>query len=207
MYNCVAPVGFGHGHDRPPVSNDWMLPTTTVVDSGLALTLSATDVLIVIAFATIAKLVNTAALRTEGDNFTLGPAISELFMATFRSQEIRDRASTVSVSQERPSLSGGVLENFVAATPVPLVEVPPLAKMVPAVEVLHAEVPLFGRDCGMTSEEATGIVGASEDDNSSTLNDFISKVMKDILSPLADKPPLRRRVDPPCRHASSVAFG
>lgn len=142
MYNCVAPVGFGHGHDRPPVSNDWMLPTTTIVDSGLALTLSATDVLIVIAFATIAKLVNTVALRTEGDNFTLGPAISELFMATFRSQEIRDQASTVSVSQERPSLSGGVLENFVAATPVPLVEVPPLAKMVPAVEVLHAEIPL-----------------------------------------------------------------
>ena len=57
------------------------------------------------------------------------------------------------------------------------VEVPPSAEVVPAVE-------------------ASGTVGASEDDNSAVLEDFISKVSKNISPPLVDKPPRRRRVDP-----------
>ena len=62
---------------------------------------------------------------------------------------------------------------------VPLVEVPSSAEIV---------VP--------ASKEATGTVGASEDGNSAALEDFISKVSKNILPPLVDKPPRRRRVDP-----------
>jgi hypothetical protein len=60
------------------------------------------------------------------DYSTLKPASPALFVATFRSQELRDRASRVSASQERPSVSGGQ------------VEVP--AVMVPPVEVLLREV-------------------------------------------------------------------
>ena len=45
-------------------------------------------------------------------------------------------------------------------------------------------------------EEATGTVGASDDDNSAALEDFISKVTKSIPPPLVDKPPRHRRVDP-----------
>ena len=40
--------------------------------------------------------------------------------------------------------------------------------------------------------EATGTIGASEDGNSAVLEDFISKVMKNIPPPLVDKPPCRR---------------
>jgi len=46
------------------------------------------------------------------------------------------------------------------------------------------------------SEEATGMVGASDDDNFVALEDFISKVTMSIPPPLVDKPPRRRRVDP-----------
>jgi len=37
-------------------------------------------------------------LRIEEDDFTLGPAFPELFVATFWSQEFRDRALAVSIS-------------------------------------------------------------------------------------------------------------
>ena len=56
------------------------------------------------------------------------------------------------------------------------VEVPPSAEVVPV--------------------EASGTVGASEDNNSAALEDFISKVSKNISPPLVDKPPRHRRVDP-----------
>jgi hypothetical protein len=61
-------------------------------------------------------------------------------------------------------------------------------------------------------EEATGMVGESDDDNSAALEDFISKVTKSIPPPLVDKPPHRRRVDPvlvdaPPQLPSSEAYG
>ena len=57
------------------------------------------------------------------------------------------------------------------------------------------------------SEEATGTVGASEDGNSAALEDFISKVTKNISPPLLDNPLRRRRVDPVLvDRASSAAF-
>ena len=61
-----------------------------------------------VALAT-AKSAIMAVFRVEEDDFTLGPAFPELFVATFRSQEFRDRASAASVSQEGPLLSGGLL--------------------------------------------------------------------------------------------------
>ena len=70
-------------------------------------------------------------------------------------------------------------------------EMPPSAEVVPAVEV-----PPSAEIVVPASEEAPGTVGASEDGNSAALKDFISKVTKNILSPLLDKPPRRRRVDP-----------
>ena len=123
---------------------------TAAADGGLDLTLSATDALTVVALVA-AKSVIMAVLRVEEDDFTLGPAVPELFVVTFRSQELRDRASTTSISRERP-LSGSLLEHSGAATPempmgVSPVEVPPSAEVVPAVE-------------------ASGAVGASEDNNS-----------------------------------------
>ena len=54
---------------------------------------------------------------------------------------------------------------------------PPSAEVVPAVE-------------------ASGTVGASEDNNSAVLEDFISKVSKNISPPLVDKTPRHHRVDP-----------
>ena len=62
----------------------------------------------------------------------------------------------------------------------PSAEVPPV-EMLPVEEIV---VP--------ASEEATGTVGASEDDNSAALENFISKVSKNIPPPLVDKPPRRR---------------
>ena len=160
--------------------------TTAATDGGLDLTLSATDDLVVVALAA-AKSAIMAVLRIEEDNFTLGPAVPELFVATFQSQELRDRALAASVSRERP-LSGGLLEHSGAATPVapmgvPVVEVPPV-DVLPSAEIV---VP--------ASEEATGTVEALEDDNFAVLEDFISKVSKNISPPLVDKPPRRRRVD------------
>ena len=86
-------------------------------------------------------------------------------MATFRSQELRDRVSAASVSQERPSSSGGVLGHSRAATPMTPVEVPPVevpssAEVVPAVEV-----PPSAQILVLASEEVTNTVGSSEDSN------------------------------------------
>ena len=80
----VASAGFMH--DRPPVSDNRSLPTTTATSGGLDLTLSATDALAVVALA-VAKSAIMAVLRIEEDDFTLRPAFPELFVATFRSQE------------------------------------------------------------------------------------------------------------------------
>jgi hypothetical protein len=74
-----------------------------------------------------AKSVIKAALRIEDDDFTLKPASPELFVATFRSHELRDRASKVSASQERPPV-------FSDQVGVPSVEVPPIE--VPLREVI-----------------------------------------------------------------------
>jgi hypothetical protein len=46
-----------------------------------------------------------AVLRVEDDDFTLKHVSPEMFVASFRSRELRDRASTVSVSQEWPPVS------------------------------------------------------------------------------------------------------
>ena len=70
---------------------------TAAADGGLDLTLSATDALTVVALVA-AKSVIMAVLHVKEDDFTLGPAFPELFVATFLSQESRDRASAVSVS-------------------------------------------------------------------------------------------------------------
>ena len=58
------------------------MPTTAATDGGLDLTLSATDDL---AKETTAKSAIMAALCIEEDDFTLEPALPELFVATFRS--------------------------------------------------------------------------------------------------------------------------
>jgi len=168
---------------------------TAATDGVLDLTLSATDDLVVVALAA-AKSAIIAVLRIEEDDFILGPATPEMFVATFRSQELRDRASAASVSRERP-LSGGLLEHSRATTLVtpvgaPPVEVPPSAEMVPAVEMPHVDVLPSAEIVVPASEEATGTVGASEDDNSAALENFISKVSKNIPPPLVDKPPRRR---------------
>ena len=63
-------------------------------------------------------------------------------------------------------------------------EVPPV-EMPPSAEIVVSDF-----------EEATGMVGASEDGNSVALEDFISKITINIPPPLVDKPPRRRRVDP-----------
>ena len=99
---------------------------------------SATDALAVVALPT-AKSAIMAVLRVEEDDFTLEPAFPELFMATFRSQELRDQASAVSVFQVRPSLSGGLLGHSGAATPVAPIEVQPVEA--PAVVAPPVEVP------------------------------------------------------------------
>ena len=54
---------------------------TAAADGGLDLTLSATDALTVVALVA-AKSVIMAVLRVEEDDFTLGPAFPELFVAT-----------------------------------------------------------------------------------------------------------------------------
>jgi len=188
------------------------LLTTAATGGGLDLTLSATDALAVVALAA-AKSAIMAVLRIREDDFTLGPAFPELFVATFRSQESRDRASAVSVSQEGQSLSVGLLGHSEATTPVTPLEVPPSAEVVPVVEVSHVEMPPSAEVVSVVevppvevppsaeivvpaSEEATSTVEVSEDCNSAALEDFISKVTKNILPPLVNKPPRRCRVDP-----------
>ena len=76
------------------------------------------------------------------------------------------------------------------------VEVPPSAEVVPAVEVPPVDVLPLAEIVVPASEEATGTVEALEDDNFAVLEDFISKVSKNISPPLVDKPTRRRRVDP-----------
>jgi hypothetical protein len=110
-----------------------------------------------------------AVFRIEEDDFTLRPAFPKLFVATFRSQELRDRASAASVSQERPSLFGGLLGHSGVATLMAPVEVPPV-EVLPSAEVPAVVVPLVGvppsAEIVVTaSEEATNMVGASEDGN------------------------------------------
>ena len=95
----------------------------------------------------------------------------------------------------------------VPAVVVPPVEVPPSAEVVPALEV-----PPSAEIVVPASEKATDMVWTSEDGNSAALEDFISKVMKNIPLPLVDKPPRRRRVDPvlvdaPPQLPSSEAYG
>jgi hypothetical protein len=77
---------------------------------------------LVVAALAAAKSVITVVLRIKDEDFTLKPGSPELFVATFRSRELRDRASKVSASQERPLVSSGQVE--VPAVMVPLVEVP-----------------------------------------------------------------------------------
>jgi hypothetical protein len=183
------------------------LQTTTAADGGLDLTLSATDALAVVALD-VAKSAIMAVLCVEEDDFTLGPAFPELFVATFRSQEFRDRASVASVSQEGPSLFGGLLGHSEAATPVTPVEVPPSAEVVPVVEVSPVEMPPSAEVLSVVevppvevppsaeivvpaSEEATSTVEVLEDCNSVVLEDFIGKVTKNISPPLLDKLPRR----------------
>jgi hypothetical protein len=57
---------------------------TDAANGGLHLTLSATVALAVVALA-VAKSAIMAVLRVEEDDFTLGPAFPELFVATFQS--------------------------------------------------------------------------------------------------------------------------
>ena len=86
-------------------------------------------------------------------------------------------------------------------------EMPPSAEVVPVVEV-----PPSAEIVVPASEETTSTVGVSEDYNYAALEEFISKVTKNISPPLVDKPPHRRRVDPilvdaPPLLASSEADG
>jgi hypothetical protein len=70
-----------------------------------------------------AKAAIMAALHLDDDDFTLASAFSELFVATFRSQELRERASAVSATQENPSLSSGQLGHSEVVAPLPPMEV------------------------------------------------------------------------------------
>jgi hypothetical protein len=81
-----------------------------------------------------AKSAVRAVLNVAEVDFTLDPVFPQLFVATFRSKELRDRASKVSVP-------GGQLGPSEVATPMAPVEVPPeeeppsVATAVPTVEV------------------------------------------------------------------------
>jgi hypothetical protein len=70
-----------------------------------------------------AKAAIMAALHLDDDDFTLASAFSELFVATFWSQELRERASAVSATQENPSLSSGQLGHSEVVAPLPPMEV------------------------------------------------------------------------------------
>jgi hypothetical protein len=60
------------------------LPTTAATDGVLDLTLSAIDALAMVALVAAKSAINVV-LHIEEEDFTLGPAFSELFVATFRS--------------------------------------------------------------------------------------------------------------------------
>jgi hypothetical protein len=125
----VAPRG------RPPVSDGQLLLTTVAACGDLTLTLSTSDDLGAIALAA-AKAAIVAALHLEDDDFTLTPALFELFVATFRSQELWERASAVSATQENPSLSSGQLGHSEVVAPVSPMEVLPSVEVVSSGEVL-----------------------------------------------------------------------
>jgi hypothetical protein len=82
------------------------LLTTAAADGGLDLMLSASDALVVVALAALA-IMAALCISIKDDDFTLDPTFPELFVATFRSQELQDRDSKVIVSQERSSVSSG----------------------------------------------------------------------------------------------------
>ncbi|CAN6302705.1 unnamed protein product [Urochloa humidicola] len=202
----VAPSGNGHGHARPSTSDGRAMPA--VAAGGLALTLSTTDALAMVALSA-AKSAIVAALNIKEDDFTLEPAFPELFVATFRSQEIRDRASVAGISLEGPSVVGGVLgqqclardcaveQGAIAEVDQDVVDV--AATPVPPVETLadHLLAPPSVELAEPASAEVTATVVVSEVDRSAALEVFINNVTKDIPPPLlADKPPRRRRVDP-----------
>ena len=70
------------------------------------------------------------------------------------------------------------------------------AVALPPTEMLELEQHAMQEEPAMqevvpASEEATGMVGASDDDNSAALEDFISKVTMSIPPSLVDKPPCR----------------
>jgi hypothetical protein len=112
---------------------------------------------------------------------------------------------------------------------VSFVEVPPSVELVvpvvviaevthvevpPSVEVSVVEVQSMGAPQLTESafEVAYGAVRVLEDDGSTTLQNFVNIITKDIQSPLLDKSPPRRRVDPILHDAhpqlpSSEAFG
>jgi hypothetical protein len=94
-------------------------PLSTTTTGHLDLTLSTSDTLAMVALAT-AKSTIKVALRVGDDNFTLEPVSPKMFVASFRSRELRDRASTVSVSHEWPPVSTSRVE--VPAVQVPLRE-------------------------------------------------------------------------------------
>jgi hypothetical protein len=64
-----------------------------------------------------AKSAIKVVLRVEDDDFTLKPVSHEMFVASFRSRELRDRASMVCVSQEWPPVPTSQVE-------APAMEVP-----------------------------------------------------------------------------------
>jgi hypothetical protein len=64
-----------------------------------------------------AKSAIKVVLRVEDDDFTLKPVSHEMFVASFRSRELRDRASMVCVSQEWPPVPTSQVE-------APTMEVP-----------------------------------------------------------------------------------
>jgi hypothetical protein len=68
----------------------------TDVDDGLALTLSASDALAMVGLEA-AKSAIRVVLNVVKVDFTLYPVFPQLFVVTFRSKELRDRASKVSV--------------------------------------------------------------------------------------------------------------
>ncbi|CAO2146509.1 unnamed protein product [Urochloa humidicola] len=201
----VAPFGNGHGRARPLTSDGGALSAAV---GGLSLTLSATYALAVVALSA-AKSTIVAALNIKEDVFTLRPAFPKLFVATFRSREIRDRASVADISLERPSGVGSVLgqeclardcaveQAAIAEVDLDVVDV--AATPVPPVEVLadHSLVPPSVELTEPASVEVTATIVVPGVDRSVALEAFINNVTKDISPPLlADKPPRRRQVDP-----------
>jgi len=103
-------------------------------------------------------------------------------------------------------------DEVVPVVEVSPVEMPPSAEVVSVVEVPPVEVPPSAEIVVPACEEATSTVGVSKDCNSTALEDFISKVTKNISPLLVDKSPRCRRVDPvlidtPPQLPSSEVYG